>query len=54
MGVKSDVVLPRDLMLAIAREAPCSLRELNGLMQSVPWRMERFGGEIMGALGEEE
>ena len=53
MGVKSDVVLPRDLMLAIAREAPCSLRELNGLMQSVPWRMERFGGQIMEALGEE-
>jgi ribonuclease D len=51
MGVESDVVLPRDVLYTIAASNPCSAADLAGIMQDVPWRLARFGKEILRALG---
>ena len=51
MGVESDVILPRDLLYAIAVSNPCSPGDLAGIMQDVPWRFDRFGKEILRELG---
>jgi ribonuclease D len=47
LGVQSDVVLPRDLLMEIAEKDPRQMQELSNLMQDVPWRMERFGQQIL-------
>ncbi len=52
MGVKSDVVLPRDLLNRIAARNPHKIEELTPILQQVPWRLERFGGEILTALAK--
>jgi ribonuclease D len=51
MGVKSDVVLPRDLMYALAESDPCSREDLEEAMGEAPWRLEHFGEEILEVLG---
>jgi ribonuclease D len=50
MGVKSDVVLPRDLMFTIAERNPNDYDDLVSIMSDVPWRMERFGDQILEAI----
>lgn len=50
MGVNSDVVLPRDLLFAVANQNPRSKDELADILNEVPWRMERFGDQIMEKL----
>ena len=50
MGVKSDVVLPRDLMFTIAEQNPQDYEDLVLIMKEVPWRLERFGDQILEAL----
>ena len=50
MQVESDVVLPRQLMEAIAEHAPRSMAELSELLSSSPWRMARFGPQILKAV----
>jgi ribonuclease D len=50
MGVKSDVVLPRDLLFLIAEQNPRDLKELEAVLNDVPWRLERFGSRILGVL----
>jgi ribonuclease D len=50
MGVKSNVVLPRDLLLTIAKINPHHHKELEVILNEVPWRMERFGDQILGIL----
>ncbi len=52
MGVKSDVVLPRDLMTAIAEQNPRNLKDLGGVLEEVPWRLKTFGGQILEVLAE--
>jgi ribonuclease D len=47
MGVESDVVLPRQLMELVADRAPGSMTELSDLLASSPWRMARFGPQIL-------
>jgi ribonuclease D len=47
LGVQSDVVLPRDLLMEIAEKDPRQMQELSRLLQDVPWRMERFGQQIL-------
>lgn len=51
MGVNSDVVLPRDLLLALAAQKPGSPAELALAMQEFPWRFEHFGDQILQTLG---
>jgi ribonuclease D len=50
LQVKSDVILPRDVMNKIAAKDPGSEDELAGIMAEVPWRFDRFGGQIMEEL----
>lgn len=50
MKVPSDVVLPKDLMFALAQTAPHSRGELELAMQSAPWRLEHFGEAILKTL----
>ena len=50
--VKSDVVLPRDVLYAIASEDPDSREALAELMAQVPWRFDQYGGQIMETLSD--
>jgi ribonuclease D len=50
MGVESDVILPREILTAIATNAPQTLEDLAGLMQPTPWRFEHFGAQILQVL----
>jgi ribonuclease D len=52
MGVKSDVILPRDLMNAIAEQNPRGMEDLKMVLEEVPWRLKNFGGQILKVLGE--
>jgi hypothetical protein len=48
--VPSDVVLPRDLMVSLAELNPGGPGELAGVLRGVPWRLERFGEQILDVL----
>ena len=50
MGVLSDVIMPRDVIEAIARHNPLTINALEAHMESVPVRRERFSGSILTAL----
>ncbi len=50
MGVESDVVLPKDLMTALAGKNPQTEAELEELLQDTPWRLRRYGREILEVL----
>jgi ribonuclease D len=52
MQVKSDVVLPRDLLYSIAARNPGSEKELAELLTQVPWRLEQFGEQILATLSD--
>lgn len=52
MQVKSDVILPRDVMHSIAAHDPTHHEELGDLMRQVPWRYERFGDQILATLSQ--
>ena len=52
MGVESDVILPKDTLYAIAEADPRTPEALAGLMESLPWRHERFGSEILQLLSQ--
>lgn len=50
MGVESDVVLPRTLMELLAEKGPDSMLQLNQLLANSPWRMTRFGSQMLQVL----
>jgi ribonuclease D len=50
MGVESDVILPRDILMAIAENNPHCKEELATIMNQTPWRYEHFGEEILRIL----
>jgi len=52
MQVKSDVILPRDVLYSIATHDPADQDELAELMSQVPWRYERFGEQILATLSQ--
>jgi ribonuclease D len=52
MGVASDVVLPRDLMLALAEQNPSQPEALRQVMSDVPWRLEHFGSQLLTLLSQ--
>lgn len=52
MGVPSDVVLPRDVLEAIAARAPQNQADLEAVMADTPWRRARFGAEILTVLAQ--
>jgi len=49
-GVESDVILPREAMWALARQAPTTLDELVSVLPLGPWRRETYGEEILQVL----
>ncbi len=50
MGVESDVVLPRSIMMQIVSQAPRTPQELQSLMRDTPWRYRQFGEEILDVI----
>jgi ribonuclease D len=50
LGVKSDVILSRDLLQAVAERNPRKMEELAEILEDVPWRLENFGNQILQAL----
>lgn len=46
LGVESDIILPREMVEAIAVNNPTSLEALGAIMVDLPWRFNRFGREI--------
>lgn len=50
LGVMSDVVLPRDLMLRLAERNPRGMGEMEEAMGDAPWRMGEWGEEILRVL----
>lgn len=53
MGVNSDVVLPRDLMLSLAQDNPNQMDDLQQTLQDVPWRVRHFGTQILNVLSDD-
>lgn len=51
MGVESDVILPRRYLETLAQNPPHNLEALSEVMRLSPWRVRRFGREILSALG---
>lgn len=47
LGVPSDVVLPRDVMMRLTQNPPHTQAELALLLSDVPWRLEHFGSQIL-------
>jgi ribonuclease D len=52
LGVESDVVLPRDVLVALAENNPGSLEEVAQVMETLPWRYQRYGTQILQVLGQ--
>jgi ribonuclease D len=50
MGVESDVILPRDVLEAIAQANPHSLAELAPLMKDLPYRLSTYGEQILKTI----
>lgn len=54
LAVESDVILPRDILEAIAQKAPATPSALQAIMKDVPWRYERFGSRILDTIHRKE
>ncbi len=52
LHLESDIILPRVWMQTIAEQAPRTLEELAALMPDSPWRLEKFGPEILKVIKE--
>ncbi len=50
LGVESDVVLPRDLLLAIVERNPGRRSDLAEVLEGAPWRLEHYGDQILEML----
>ena len=52
MNVNSAVVLPRELLYALISNNPANREELDKVLADVPWRLERFGEDILSILSK--
>ncbi len=50
MGLESDVILPKDIMRAIAELREINIDNIKLAMNSTPWRFERYGRLILDLL----
>jgi ribonuclease D len=50
LKVESDVVLPKDMLQAIAEANPGCLADLASIMASSPWRFNQYGHKILKIL----
>jgi ribonuclease D len=54
MGVKSDVILSRDLLYSLAEQNPQDRAALGDLLSEVPWRCTHFGDQILKVLQKQK
>jgi ribonuclease D len=54
LEVESDIILPRDLLHALANQNPLEMNALAECLQDVPWRREQYGNEILTVLRKVE
>ncbi|GAP22180.1 ribonuclease D [Leptolinea tardivitalis] len=54
LHVESDVVLPREIVEQIAGVNPRTYSELAALMANFPWRLQRYGKDILETLKPKE
>ena len=52
MGVKSDIVLPRDLLYQLAETCPKDYPALKDILSEVPWRLQHYGDQILAVLAD--
>ena len=52
LGVNSAVVLPRDVLYNLISINPQTTADLVDVLSDLPWRLERFGKEILSILKE--
>lgn len=52
MGVQSDIILPRDILEAIAGIHPQTMESLKDVMAEVPWRYSHFGQQILDMINK--
>jgi ribonuclease D len=50
MGVKSDVILSKDLLMELAEKNPHGHEELSSILSEVPWRLDLYGEQILRVL----
>lgn len=50
MNVNSAVVLPREIMYNLISHNPKTRAELASVLNDVPWRLDKFGDEILSVL----
>lgn len=48
--VDSDIILPREILMDIAKSAPRSLKALQQVMSPLAWRAEKYGDMILKVL----
>ncbi|MFH2102543.1 MAG: HRDC domain-containing protein, partial [Chloroflexota bacterium] len=53
MGIQSDLILPKSFLASIAASKPQTVTELAQAMPGSPWRVEKFGQEILSVLKKE-
>jgi ribonuclease D len=53
MGVKSDMIISRDMMVTIAENNPREMADLAELMAEAPRRLEIYGAQILASIAEE-
>ena len=49
-GIASDVILAREVLWALARAAPDSMKELESIQDLGPWRRGEYGEELLSLL----
>jgi ribonuclease D len=54
LEVESDIILPRDLLHALANKNPLEMDSLAECLRDVPWRREQYGEEILQVLRKVE
>lgn len=54
LEVESDIILPRDLLHALANKNPQNMQALSDCLADVPWRREQYGEEILKVLRKVE
>ncbi len=52
MKVNSAVVLPREIMYSLISQNPKTRTELVSLLKDVPWRLDKFGDELLSVLAK--
>jgi ribonuclease D len=51
VGVESDIILPKPYLTLLAENPPMSVEDLSVMMKDTPSRVERYGEQILKALG---